>query len=66
VFKKWLIGILATLSVLVVIVYVNQEALTIALIKSQIGPEHDFDRALLPPAPDYTQTSAWAALPAID
>jgi hypothetical protein len=66
VFKKWLIGILATLSVLVVIVYVNQEALTIALIKSQIGPEHDFDRALLPRLPDYTQSSAWAALPGIE
>lgn len=65
-FKKWLIGILATLSMLVVLVYLNQEALTIALIKSQIGPEHDYDRALLPTAPDYTQSSAWAALPAIE
>jgi hypothetical protein len=64
-FKKWLIPILAVLTVLVVVVYLNRESLTIVMIKSQIGPDHDFDAALLPAAPDYSLDSGWAALPSI-
>ena len=64
-FKKWLVGLLALLTVLVVTVYLNQESLTIAAIKSRIGPTHPYDEALIPIMPDYYEDTAWAALPSI-
>ena len=61
--KKILISIAAILVVLAAGAYVFREPLMIAAIASQIAPEHPFDPALAPDAPDYSQDSAWAALP---
>lgn len=61
--KKALISGAALLVLLGVGAYLFREQLMIAAIASQIAPEHDFDPALAPAAPDYSLDSAWAALP---
>lgn len=47
-------------------VYLLREELMLAALAWRIAPEHDFDPASAPPAPDYTRDSAWAALPGMD
>lgn len=64
--KKVLIT-LGTLVVLAVVLgYVFRSQLTIAAIGSQIAPDHPYSAEQLPPAPDYTDAAAWAALPELD
>lgn len=42
---------------------VFRQELMFALIGMAIAPDHDFDPALTPAAPDYADDAAWAALP---
>ena len=55
--KKALIALAAILLALGTGAYVFREQLMIAAIASQIAPEHGFDPALAPDAPDYSQDS---------
>jgi len=42
---------------------VFREELLVAALAVRIAPDHDFDPARVPAAPDYARDSAWAALP---
>ncbi len=61
--KKILISVSVLVVLIVVIGYSMREAIFLALVSSQISPPHDFDPALAPTAPDYSQQESWAALP---
>ena len=61
--KKALLIILGALLILGALAYLLREDIGIALIASRIAPEHPFDPALLPDAPDYANDLSWAALP---
>ena len=58
--KKKILVLISVISVCVVTVYVFRCALGGLLIEIMIG---DFDPEKTPPAPDYAETSSWAALP---
>lgn len=64
--KKALPATVAIVVVLGLAAFVFREQLMLAAIASRIAPEHDFDPALAPTAPDYSRDSAWAALPGKD
>jgi len=61
--KKLLISLGLLIGLLAVSGYLFRDTLVFALMASQIAPDHDFDPALAPAAPDYGDASAWAALP---
>ncbi len=64
--KKILLSLGALLVLTVLLSYVYRNELMMAVIGSQIAPDHPFDASRLPPAPDYADKLAWAALPEID
>ncbi len=64
--KKALLSLVGLAAVLAGGVWLFREDLMLAAIASQIAPEHAFDPALSPAAPDYRDDSAWAALPGAD
>lgn len=64
--KKTLFIIGIVVAVLLAAGYLFRGQLIMALVGSQIAPEHAFDEALAPAAPDYSQAQYWAALPSIE
>lgn len=54
---------IAVLLVAIIVAWINREPLMMYYFVSQIAPDHDFDPARLPAAPDYRDPDAWAALP---
>ena len=63
--KKILIGFAVMLALLAGTGYVYRDVVILALMASQIAPEHAFDASLSPPAPDYSSLQSWAAHPDI-
>ncbi len=61
--KKVLIGLGVILILAVVAAYVFRQQLMVAMMGSQIAPEHDFSAELAPDAPDFGDERWWAALP---
>ncbi|HEY5647468.1 MAG TPA: DUF3089 domain-containing protein [Pseudomonadales bacterium] len=61
--KKVLIGLVVLIVLLLLSGYVFRDALFFALMANRIAPDHQFSEALAPPAPDYADADAWAALP---
>ena len=61
--KKWGLRIGLALLVLLVLGFAFRGKIVTAMIKSHMAPKQDFASFVPPAAPDYTQNSAWAALP---
>ena len=61
--KKMLVVTGLIIILLVAVAYFARDSLMLFAMKTAIGPEGDFDTALLPLAPDYTTRSPWAAWP---
>ncbi len=61
--KKILLTIAILIVVLITAGYVFRNELTIAIAALVIAPDHDFDAAIAPAAPDYSDPLNWAALP---
>jgi len=61
--KKILITIAIIVAVVAAGAYLFRAQIFMALMGSQIAPEHDFAEQAPPPAPDYSQATSWAALP---
>lgn len=59
-----LAGIAIVVAVLVVIGWMLRDTLLLALMSLTMNPDVPFDPAAAPPAPDYADDGAWAALPA--
>jgi pimeloyl-ACP methyl ester carboxylesterase len=64
--KKFFIGTAVIVVIALVSAYVFRQQIMLALMGSQIAPEHDFSKALAPPPPDYNDPLWWAALPSSD
>jgi pimeloyl-ACP methyl ester carboxylesterase len=64
--KKALIVLAVLLVVIIAAGYTFRGELILAVMKSQIGPEVDFNLDDAPAVPDYASASSWAALPTID
>lgn len=64
--QKILLSLAVAAVALCAAAYLFREELVLAALAWGIAPEHDFDPALAPPAPDYARDSAWAALPGVD
>lgn len=64
--KKALIVLAVLLVVIIAAGYTFRGELMLAVMKSQIGPEADFNLDDAPAVPDYASTSSWAALPSIE
>ena len=61
---KKALGIIAgVLAVLVALVYIYQSEIRFAAMQIAIKPKTDFVNTRPPPAPDYTLSDHWAALP---
>lgn len=63
---KWLIGLGVVVAVLLGTAFLFKDQIGRAAMASQLKPSGAFDATDVPPAPDYSQISAWAALPEID
>jgi Protein of unknown function (DUF3089) len=61
--KKWTIRIGVLLLLLVGASYLFREQIIFGLMKYQMAPETAFDEKQAPPALDYAEDTAWAALP---
>lgn len=61
--KKILIGIGVTIAIVVIVGFTFRQELMVAVMGSQIAPEHEFSAELAPAAPDYSDAAWWAALP---
>ncbi len=61
--KKILLTIAILIGVLIIAGYAFRNELTIAIAALVIAPDHDFDAAIAPAAPDYSDPINWAALP---
>ncbi|GAB5487237.1 MAG: DUF3089 domain-containing protein [Parasphingorhabdus sp.] len=61
--KKWAIRIGVILLLLVGASYLFREQIIFGLMKYQMAPETAFDEKQAPPALDYAEDTAWAALP---
>ena len=64
--KKVVISLGVLLVLALVSAFFFRQQIFIALMGSQIAPEHDFSAALAPPAPTYSDDKYWAALPGVD
>ncbi len=63
--KKWGLRIGIIVLLLVGASYLFREQIIFGLMKYQMAPETAFDEKQAPPALDYSEDSAWAALPSI-
>ena len=61
--KKILVASAVVIALLVVSGYLFRDQIFMALAASQLSPENDFSADQAPPAPDYGDAAAWAALP---
>ncbi|MEH6558404.1 MAG: DUF3089 domain-containing protein [Oceanicoccus sp.] len=61
--KKMLIATGLIILILVAVAYFARDSLMLFAMKTAVGPDHNFDTALVPPAPDYSMPAAWAAWP---
>ena len=61
--RKVLLGIGVAIAIIVIAGYSFRQEVMVALMGTQIAPEHDFSAELAPSAPDYNDASWWAALP---
>ena len=61
--KKWLIIIAAVVGIAVAAGWFFQDTLRFMLMATALKPGQDFASDTRHPAPDYSQTSTWAALP---
>ncbi len=64
--KKVLIVIAIAIALLLVSAFVFRQQVFMAIMGSQIAPEHEFAAELAPDAPDYQDPAWWAALPETD
>ncbi|XOV85639.1 MAG: DUF3089 domain-containing protein [bacterium] len=63
--KKFLITLSIIVALTVIAGYAFRQPLMMAMIGSQIKPEHAFNPAEVPIAPDYSKDLSWAALPSL-
>lgn len=61
--RKWIIGIIAILTLIFGVSYLFRDKLMLSAMEWQLKPEAAFDAAKAPPALNYSDDESWAALP---